>query len=465
MRFPRRRTLGGALAAAAIIAAGVSAREELGAAAGPESGVVAEVYDGDTLTLVDGRKVRLVQINTPELGGGECYSRKARSHLLALAPRGAAVRLEADPLLETTDRYGRLLRYVLRNGMNVNLELVRRGAAAPYYYRGERGTIANELWAAVRVARAEKRGLWGACPGTPLQPERAIDTGTSGPPPRRDSPAGRATRVTSGCASRRPRLTSTAPTSRSRGSPGSPLSGPTRTASTETTTGSPASSLRRGMGTWVVTGANRGIGLELARQLHERGEAVVAACRTSSAVLEALGCAVVDGIDVARDEAGARIDTALDGSIDVLLHNAGILNRDGLADLDAEGVRAQFEANALGPLRLTRALRHRLGRGARVAFVSSKAGSIGDRPAGGMYGYRMSKAALNMAAANLAHELRPDGIAVIALHPGFVRTGMTDGAGNVAAPDAARGLIERIDELTLASTGRFLHADGTELPW
>ncbi|MSO58486.1 MAG: hypothetical protein EXQ77_05535, partial [Thermoleophilia bacterium] len=104
------------------------------------------------------------------------------SHLLALAPRGAAVRLEADPLLETTDRYGRLLRYVLRNGMNVNLELVRRGAAAPYYYRGERGTIANELWAAVRAARAEKRGLWGACPGTPLQPERAIDTGTSGPP-------------------------------------------------------------------------------------------------------------------------------------------------------------------------------------------------------------------------------------------------------------------------------------------
>ncbi len=219
------------------------------------------------------------------------------------------------------------------------------------------------------------------------------------------------------------------------------------------------------MARWVVTGANRGIGLELAHQLHARGETVIAACRQTSEGLAAVGCRVVEGIDVARDDAGAALDAALDGSVDVLLHNAGILYRDGLSDLDSDGVREQFEVNALGPLRLTQALRHRLGRGTKLVFVSSKAGSIGDGPSGGMYGYRMSKAALNMAVANLAHELSPEGIAVVALHPGYVRTEMTGGAGNVEAPDSAAGLIARIDELSLASTGRFVHMDGSEVLW
>ena len=93
------------------------------------------------------------------------------------------------------------------------------------------------------------------------------------------------------------------------------------------------------------------------------------------------------------------------------------------------------------------------------------AGSIGDGPSGGMYGYRMSKAALNVATANLAHELRPRGIHVVALHPGFVRTEMTGGNGNVEPADAAAGLIARLDELDAAGSGSFVHADGRELPW
>jgi endonuclease YncB( thermonuclease family) len=153
--------------------------------------VVASVYDGDTLTLRDGRRVRLLQIDTPELGSGECYSRAARSALVRLVPLGATVRLEIDPALDRVDRYGRLLRYVRRAGVNVNLELVREGAAAPYFYRGERGRYSRELLAAALHAKVARRGLWNACPSTALAPTRAVDTGVSGPPARRPVAGGK----------------------------------------------------------------------------------------------------------------------------------------------------------------------------------------------------------------------------------------------------------------------------------
>jgi endonuclease YncB( thermonuclease family) len=147
-----------------------------------EAGIVASVYDGDTLTLTSGRRVRLLQIDTPELGSGECYSRVARTALVNLAPLGSRVALEADPALDRVDRYGRLLRYVIRGGTNVNLELVRRGAAAPYFYRGERGHYAVALLGAAQHARGGHKGLWKACPSTVLDPGRAVETGPSGPP-------------------------------------------------------------------------------------------------------------------------------------------------------------------------------------------------------------------------------------------------------------------------------------------
>lgn len=143
---------------------------------------VKSIADGDTLTLDDGRKIRLVQIDTPELGSGECYSRAARTALLSLVPPGVQITLESDPALDNVDRYGRLLRYIRRGALNVNLELVRRGAAAPYFYRGDRGRYAGLLLQAARAAKAAKRGLWGACPRTVLDPDRAVDTGISGPP-------------------------------------------------------------------------------------------------------------------------------------------------------------------------------------------------------------------------------------------------------------------------------------------
>lgn len=165
-------------AALALLAAVVSASEASGSAAA----VVAAVYDGDTLALRDGRRVRLLQIDTPELGTGECYSRASRRALLRLTPIGSDIALEADSSLDQVDRYGRILRYIRRNGLNVNLELVRQGAAAPYFYRGDRGRYADALMTTAKGAKGAKRGLWKACPSTPLDPYRAVDTGTSGPP-------------------------------------------------------------------------------------------------------------------------------------------------------------------------------------------------------------------------------------------------------------------------------------------
>jgi NAD(P)-dependent dehydrogenase (short-subunit alcohol dehydrogenase family) len=220
------------------------------------------------------------------------------------------------------------------------------------------------------------------------------------------------------------------------------------------------------MATCVVTGANRGIGLELCRQLHARGDAVVAACREMSSELEALDCEVVEGVDVSNDEVGAVLVEALgDRSVDVLVCNAGIMRRAGIEELDVEGMRLEYEVNTLGPLRVISALLPRLGQGSKIGLVSSQAGSIGDGPSGGMYGYRMSKAALNMAGANLACDLEPRGVLVVVLHPGFVRTSMTGGAGTIDASEAAAGLIARLDELDGDRSGRFFHAKGHEIPW
>jgi endonuclease YncB( thermonuclease family) len=169
----------------------VSAAGVVGETQRSETAVVASIYDGDTLSLRDGRRVRLVQIDTPELGSGECYSRAARTALLSLAPIGRPVVLEIDPALDRTDRYGRILRYVKRNGGNVNVELVRRGAAAPYFYRSDRGRYAATLVQAAQRARASQLGLWKACPSTVLSPERAISTGRSGPSSRTAPPPGK----------------------------------------------------------------------------------------------------------------------------------------------------------------------------------------------------------------------------------------------------------------------------------
>lgn len=162
--------------------AGISARAEGYPSSAVSLGVVASVYDGDTLTLTSGKRVRLVQIDAPELGSGECYSRAARTALVQQVPIGSRVVLEVDPKLDKIDRYGRLLRYVKRGTMNVNVALVRAGAAAPYFYQRERGKYAARLMVEATRAKASKRGLWKACPRAALDPYGPVETGKSGPP-------------------------------------------------------------------------------------------------------------------------------------------------------------------------------------------------------------------------------------------------------------------------------------------
>lgn len=219
------------------------------------------------------------------------------------------------------------------------------------------------------------------------------------------------------------------------------------------------------MSTVVITGCNRGIGLELARQMHARGDKVIGVCRQPEEHLTALGIRVIDGIDVASAEDVARLADELDGApIDILINNAGILRQDDFGVLDYEEMMLQFRVNALGPLRVTEALRDNLSEGSRVAIVTSRVGSIDDNSSGGNWGYRTSKTAVNMIGTNLMHELRPRGIAVALLHPGLVATEMTGGQG-ISAADAAAGLIQRVDELTLETSGGFWHAEGYRLPW
>lgn len=222
------------------------------------------------------------------------------------------------------------------------------------------------------------------------------------------------------------------------------------------------------MGTFLVTGADRGIGQALCVQLQSRGERVIAACLGDSPFLERLGVQVERNIDVTSDAAVKGLATRLQGTpLDVLLSNAGVLRDGGLGELDFVDLRRQFEINALGPLRVTEALLPCLGPGSKVAIITSRVGSLTDNSSGGLYGYRMSKAAANMAGVSLAHDLKERGIAVLLLHPGMVRTELTKGmAGEFIEPEeAARGLLTRIDELTLETTGSFRHANGDVLPW
>lgn len=143
-----------------------------------ESGVVARVNDGDTITLRDGRKVRLLQIDAPELFD-ECYGQGARREAEKLMPPGTTVTLQKDPALDDRDKFGRYLRYVEANALNMNAELVVFGAAVPYFFRGERGRYARDLLTAVAEARRKRIGLWKACPNAKLNSGLGSLTGPS----------------------------------------------------------------------------------------------------------------------------------------------------------------------------------------------------------------------------------------------------------------------------------------------
>ena len=221
------------------------------------------------------------------------------------------------------------------------------------------------------------------------------------------------------------------------------------------------------MSTYLITGANRGIGLELVRQLKARGEDVIATCRSSSSELNALSVRVETNIDITSGDSVIKLREKLkDTEIDVLIQNAGIAEFNSLNSLDPKSIAHQFEVNALSPLCFVQAMLRHLSKSAKIALISSRMGSIEDNCSGGSYGYRMSKVALCMVGKSLSVDLKPKGISVAILHPGLVSTRMTGFTSNGIQPnESVKGLIQRIDELTLANTGTFWHSNGEVLPW
>jgi len=221
--------------------------------------------------------------------------------------------------------------------------------------------------------------------------------------------------------------------------------------------------------TALVTGSNRGIGLEFCKQLKQRGFDVIATCRTASSELQALDVEVIENVEVSDPTSlNALVDKLAGRQIDWLINNAGIAGGLGLSDINVaavESFKRQYEVNSLGPLLTTQILSGNLTSGSKVGLVTSRMGSIADNDSGGSYAYRMSKAALNAAGKSLSIDLKPQGIAVGILHPGWVRTDMTGHGGLIDTDESVDGLLKRMDELSLDNTGTFWHTNGEVLPW
>ncbi len=221
--------------------------------------------------------------------------------------------------------------------------------------------------------------------------------------------------------------------------------------------------------TALVTGSNRGIGLELCKQLKQNRFQVIATCRKRSSALDDLEVEIIENVDVSNLKSLFKLANTLSGRrIDWLINNAGIANSIAINNLNEETIsscKRMFEVNSLGPLLTTQALTDNLGKGSKIGIITSRMGSITDNDSGGSYGYRMSKAAVNAAGKSLAIDLKLQGIAVAILHPGWVKTDMTGYGGLIDTTESVSGLLERMKELNLENTGGFWHTNGEQLPW
>lgn len=226
----------------------------------------------------------------------------------------------------------------------------------------------------------------------------------------------------------------------------------------------------------VITGASRGIGLEFARQYAARGDQVEAAARTPDAAVGLAAVAArypalvrVHACDVASDASVRAFADALGGeSVDVLINNAGVMGKlTSLEALDFDDVLRTFNINAVGALRVTCALLPHLRRGRtrKIVHISSGMGSIADDTTGGAYAYRLSKAALNMAARNIAVDLRTEGFVSVVINPGWVKTDMGGDHAPTRVEDSVAAMVRLIDGLTTAQSGSFLDRRGGIYPW
>ena len=221
------------------------------------------------------------------------------------------------------------------------------------------------------------------------------------------------------------------------------------------------------MSTFLITGSNRGIGLELCKQIISRGDEVIATCRKASSELKNLGVRIEEDVDISSEDSIINLKKKLLGiELDCLINNAGIYEFNSIDDFDKQSIIRQFVINALSPLSLTKSLKSNLKKSSKIAFITSRMGSIGDNSSGSSYGYRMSKVALSMAAKSLSRDLLKKEIYVAILHPGLVSTRMTGFTKyGISTEESANGLLKRIDSLNKNNSGTFWHANGEILPW
>jgi NAD(P)-dependent dehydrogenase (short-subunit alcohol dehydrogenase family) len=220
----------------------------------------------------------------------------------------------------------------------------------------------------------------------------------------------------------------------------------------------------------LITGANRGIGLEFARQLAARGDRVVATCRNPEAAEELAGLPVeVAALDVSDAASVAQVATGLaKRPLDVLINCAGVgVRHRPLGEIDFDQVEHFYRVNAMGPLRLTEALLPALRRGERrlVANLTSRMGSIADNTSSGSYGYRASKAGLNAMTKSLAIDLADESFTCVVLHPGWVQTAMGGPNATVSVEQSVAGMLHVLDGLETKDTAGFFDYTGEELPW
>lgn len=226
----------------------------------------------------------------------------------------------------------------------------------------------------------------------------------------------------------------------------------------------------------LITGANRGIGLELTKKYLSCGDRVFALCRKVSPDLQATEASIIDNIDVTSLEslkmANQKVQEIIgqEGGLDILINNAGIMKDEKLEDFSSDNyvydsILEQFQVNSLGPMKVYGVFSSMFKAGAKVVMITSRMGSITDNTSGGRYGYRTSKTALNMLSTSLAQDLKPREIAVGIFHPGWVQTDMTGKTGHLTPEESASNLFERISELCLENSGDFYHSNGEKLDW
>ena len=215
----------------------------------------------------------------------------------------------------------------------------------------------------------------------------------------------------------------------------------------------------------VITGANRGIGLALTKKYLLEGHDVVALCRRTSTELSETSAQIIENVDVTNLSVLEKVATEV-GEMDILINNAGVLYNESLDSLDFDHIQQQVEVNTYAPLKVAMTLGKGLKKGSVFGILTSRMGSIADNDSGSYYGYRLSKAAANALGKSLAMDLKEQGITVLLLHPGFVKTEMTGNQGLIDTVESASGLYDVVQEHgKISNTGTFWHSNGESLPW